>query len=140
MLSVLCKAELKVVTILVYYSLVGIVSLSMFDSLGMTRQRVDQQDLSTSYLCAASRSCYSSMPDLLLPADTRPLLLSEILLFMISCYPIVTLVFTVNFTACMKRLKLKRVGHPTKPVSRVTSKSGVVLDSCENGASVDLNK
>lgn len=135
--NMFCNAELKVVTILVYYSLVGIVALSMFSSAGVTRHRINE-DLSASYICAASRSCHSSMSDLLLPGDTSLLVLSEVLLFMISSYPIVMLVFAVNITACVKRLKPKRVSRHMKSVSRVTSKSSVVLDRRENSTSVDL--
>lgn len=71
-------------------------------------------------LCAASQSC-SKILDVLIPHSNVVGVLSQVVIMMLSCIPTMTLLFSINITVCIKKLKLDCLVKSTKRAVRRAS-------------------
>ena len=116
------RAEIKISLVLAYYILVGVMALVSFIMFDVKKRKL-RLDLGEFLLCAASQDCSDSLP----PLNMRTALLADLVVIMLSCFPLVTLLFSLDLTPCTRRLRTlraakKAVANPRNEGDRARAK------------------
>lgn len=100
LLDLLKRAELKIVMILLYYTLTGTLALVTFELRGEREVRLD-------LIFRRLSDTNSTNATVLFPTLGSLGSVSDAAITTLACLPIVIFLFSFNFTACVSKLKIK---------------------------------